>query len=718
MDVVRYLVTSALPYANGPIHFGHVAGAYLPADVWVRYRRLRGDEVLFLCGTDEHGVAITIAAERAGVGYREFVDRWHEEIRETLRRFRIGFDHFSGTSRCRHHAPLAQAFFTNLHRGGYVLDREEKQWFCPKDQMFLADRYLEGTCPKCGGSARGDECRQCGQWLDALELKDARCKICGSAPEIRSTRHWYLDLPKLCRERIGAWFEGKARRAGGPKEDPEVWKPNVAAFVANMLADLKPRAITRDLRWGVPLPLPGSEGKVLYVWFDAPIGYISATAEWAERNGRDPETWKEWWRAREDTRIVHFIGKDNIGFHTIVFPAMLHGQGEAFGAPLALPWNVPAMEFLNLEGAKFSTSGGWYVPLDDFFERYPADAIRWTLLQNLPETADAEFTWADFQRRVNGELADVVGNFASRVLRFLEAHFDHRVPRTMGEPDPGDLAGIEEAQRQVARGIVRSLEAFRFREAAGAWLAIARQGNMAFDYQRPWSHIRDRKPRAAHTLAACVRILEILAATGAPFLPDLSERLWRMLGVDEEKTPRSWPKEDFSDLPDLRGKRIGHVENLFRKIEDAEIAAEDLRLRERAAPVASPGKAPMTTEPSLPSPPLPPVGKPEISYEEFSKLDLRVGRIALAERVPKAEKLLRLEVEIDGTGERRQVLAGIAKVYDPSTLVGRRVVVLANLASKKMMGLESRGMVLAAEGPDGPCLLLPDREVAVGVTVK
>jgi methionyl-tRNA synthetase len=718
--MVRYLVTSALPYASGPRHLGHIAGAYMPADVWVRYRRLRGDEVLFLCGTDEYGVAITIGAEKEGVGYREFVDRWHEEIRETFKRFRIEFDHFSGTSRCRHHAPLAQAFFTNLLRGGHVLEREEKQWFCPKDSMFLADRYLEGTCPKCGGSARGDECRKCGQWLDALELLNPRCTICGTSPEVRATRHWHLDLPKLCRERIGPWFESKLRRSREDSPAAGTWKENVASFVANMLADLKPRPITRDLRWGVPVPLPEAEGKVLYVWFDAPIGYISATAEWLERSGRDPDTWKEWWLAREDTRIVHFIGKDNIGFHTVVFPAMLHGQGTAFGGPLALPWNVPAMEFLNLEGEKFSTSGGWYVPLEEFFERYTADSIRWTLLQNLPETADAEFTWADFQRRVNGELADVVGNLASRVLRFIETHFDGRVPRTQGDPDPGEEEALAAVARLVHRGIAPALDAFRFREAAGQWLAVARQGNQLFDYQRPWAHIRDRKGRAAHTLAACVRILEVLAATGSPFLPDLSERLWKMLGVDEEKRPRAWPREDISDLPDLHGKRIGHVENLFRKIEDAEIAAENERLRERARAVASGGKVPVPNEP-VPAPSVPPppaAGGPEITYEDFLRLDLRVGRIALAERVPKADRLLRLEVELEGSGEKRQVLAGIAKVYDPATLVGRRVVVLANLAPKKMMGLESRGMVLAAEGPEGPCLLQPDREVAVGAKVK
>ncbi|MFM7295925.1 MAG: methionine--tRNA ligase, partial [Planctomycetota bacterium] len=403
--MTRYLVTSALPYANGPIHFGHVVGAYLPADVYVRTLRMQGEEVLYVCGADEHGVAITIGAEKDGIAYPEYVARWRDVIKHTFDRVGIAFDIWSGTSVSPQHAALSQDFFARIDRNGYLLQRETEQLYCTTDAKFLADRYVTGTCPSCGyEAARGDECPRCAKWLNPLDFADPRCKVCGSRPERRRTTHWYLDLPKVRDEFLGGWISSHE------------WKPNVGTFVENQMKEIEPRPITRDMSWGVPLPA-GTRGdiagKVLYVWFDAPIGYVSFTQEWAARAGR-PDEWQRWWKS-EDTRLVHFIGKDNIPFHCVVFPAMLFATKDGY----VLPWNVPANEFYNLQGRKFSTSQGWTIPLEEFFARYDAQAARFYLLTSAPETKDSEWNWKDFQSCNNAQLADAIGNLVTRVLKFI-----------------------------------------------------------------------------------------------------------------------------------------------------------------------------------------------------------------------------------------------------------------------------------------------------------
>ena len=476
--MARFLVTSALPYANGPIHFGHIAGAYLPADVHVRYQRMRGHEVLYVCGTDEHGVAITLKAEQAGVGYREYVDRWHAEIKALFDRFGIAFDVWSGTARCPHHVPLVQRFFSTLRARGLVFDQVEEQWFSEASGRFLPDRYLQGRCPSCGfEKARGDECPKCGSWIDARKLGDPVSLVDGSRPALKPTRHWYLDLPKALELGLGAWYQGK--QAAGE------WKPNVDGYVREMLADIKPRPITRDLPWGVPLPagVTDEPGKVLYVWFDAPIGYVSATAEWCAREHGDAERWRDWWQDPE-VRLVHFIGKDNIAFHVVVFPAMLLGQADAWeGRRFNLPAAVPANEFYNLQGRKFNTSAGWYLDNDDFFAKYDADVARFHLMLTAPETADSEFTWQDFQNTANALLADKIGNFASRVLKFAIARCGGAVPEAAGAPAAHPaLAEADEAFGRVGG----HFERYELRKAAQAIVAGAAALNVYFDERAPW----------------------------------------------------------------------------------------------------------------------------------------------------------------------------------------------------------------------------------------
>jgi len=696
--LARYLVTSALPYANGPIHFGHVIGAYLPADVYVRYRRMRGDDVLFVCGTDEHGVAITINAEKEKKDYRAFVDHWHREIGTTLSAFGIQFDEpFSGTARCPHHVRISQQFFSNLDTNGYLGKKAEKQWYCPVDRMFLADRYLEGTCPFCGApDARGDECKKCGQWIDALKLIDPRCKLCGTTPEVRETTHWYLDLPKLHADGIGKWFAGE-----DPARKHVDWKPNVRSFVANMLADLKPRPITRDLRWGVPLPPPHTtDGKVLYVWFDAPIGYCSMTQEVLERRGeKDPKAWLKWWAA-EDVRLVHFIGKDNIGFHTIVFPSMLFGQRERFGKPMNLPWAVPAMEFYNLQGRKFSTSDGWTIDPKEFLRRYPnVDALRFTLLSTAPDTADTEFTFEDYLRVNNRDLADNLGNLVSRTLRFAKDRLDGEVKPTEATAAERKL-WIEVQER--ARACDDAYERFDFRGACAEVVAIGRAANRYFDACAPWVAVKTDRAAAARCIDWTVRCLGVVANVGEPLMPE---------------TARA--------IRDACGPRVGEIPILFQKIDEATVAAEVATLRARAE-TKKPETRPMTEAPkpaspapvagAAPAPVDPNAPKPTITYDDFTKLEMRVGTVTACEKVANADKLLR--VEVDMGKEKRQVVAGIASRYAPEQLVGKRVVVVVNLAPRKMRGVESQGMILAGDDGSGPVVVSPLSDIANGATVK
>jgi methionyl-tRNA synthetase len=568
--VTRYLVTSALPYANGPIHFGQITGAYLPADVYVRTLRMQGEDVLYLCGADEHGTAITVNAEQEGVPYAQYVERWRTEIKDALDRFGIAFDHWSGTSISPDHAPTSHEFFRRLDQNGYLEKRTSEQLYCPKDWMFLADRYVLGTCTECGyEKARGNECPRCGKELDPLRMQNTRCKVCGTTPEKRATLHWYLDLPKLRDESLGAWFRAHP------------WKPNVAGFIGNLLDDLAPRPITRDMSWGVPVPEDrsgGEKGKVLYVWFDAPIGYVSFAQEWARKIGR-PDAWKDYWQS-PDTRLVHFIGKDNISFHCVVFPAMLTGVKQGY----VLPWHVPANEFYNLQGGKFSTSEKRTIPLAEFFARYDADAARFYLLASAPETADSEWRWQDFQSCVNASLADTMGNLATRVLRFIDKNFEGRIPplasdhaadfdRTMLE-ECGPFGDPAEHVRE-----------FHFRRAAEQLVQNATVANVFVDRVAPWALRKTDPPRAASALNTACEWLAWLARWMAPMMPTKAQALWAMLGQEGSVSAQPWP-----GVPKPRkwrslraGTKLGEVAGLFAKIDDATIGAELEALERRAA---------------------------------------------------------------------------------------------------------------------------------------
>ncbi len=568
--MTRYLVTSALPYANGPIHFGHVAGAYLPADVYVRTLRMLGEDVRYVCGADEHGVAITIGADREGLSYADYVARWRDEMKKLFDHLGIEFDVWSGTSISAPHRELAQDFFRQLDDNGYLIERTTEQLYCTTDAMFLADRYVTGTCPSCGHEgARGDECPSCGTWLDPLELRDPRCKICGSTPERRSTRHWYLDLAKISAEHLTEWF------AAGD------WKPNVRAFVESMLKDLHERPITRDMSWGVPVPedrAQGETGKVLYVWFDAPIGYLSFTKEWAEQAGR-PEAWRDYWKDPE-TRLVHFIGKDNIAFHCVVFPAMLYGVKQDF----VLPWRVPANEFYNLQGRKFSTSENWSIPLAEFFENYDSEVARFYLLSSLPETSDSEWRWEEFQRVANTSLADTIGNLATRVLRFIDKRFDGRIPELCARH-------AEELDRAILTECgpildpAESVRAFQFRRAAEHLVANAAAANVFVDRHAPWKLVKEDRELAAGVLNTCCEWLACVARWMAPFLPGKSQALWAMLGQQGPVSEAPWPAVPAAGSwrTLAAGQALGQVEGLFPKIDDETIAAEIAALEARAA---------------------------------------------------------------------------------------------------------------------------------------
>ncbi|MFN7973407.1 MAG: class I tRNA ligase family protein [Acidobacteriota bacterium] len=606
----RILVTSALPYANGPVHFGHLVGAYLPADIFVRYHRMIGSDVLYICGTDEHGVAITVNAERAGKGYQEYVDHWHREIGSFFARFGISFDHFGQTSRRDPHYALSQEVFLRLLANERIAPRDEEQHFCVACRRFLPDRYVEGTCYLCGASrARGDECKACGAWLDAVRLREPRCAVCGAPPELRTTTQWELLLEGFPKSTgappdalpgggaLQRWFDRFATR--------ENLKPHVYANVVTKLIEnegQRARPITRDIAWGVPLPardlagrhLPGSGTKVLYVWFDAPVGYISATIEWARGRGA-PESWRDWWIERDGedgrTRLVHFIGKDNIPFHTIVFPAMLAWQdatdstlaelaattgqviGPRRGERFVLPDNVPANEFYNLEGRKFNTSDGWYVDLDDFAARYDPDVARYALTRTMPEAADSDFSWKEFQARTN-ELANVFGNLALRVLKFTQATFDGRVPG-------GDGGGLpeDEVRAQVA-ATGKAIDGYRFRDAAEHALEVCRIGNRYFDARAPWAQKRTDLVACGATIRACLALLEVVSGVLSPFIPATASRLRAMLGL--EGNP-AWP--DGVRLPNA-GRPLGTIGPLVAKIEDAQAAREIEALSRRRGPDA------------------------------------------------------------------------------------------------------------------------------------
>lgn len=673
----RYLVTSALPYANGPVHIGHLAGVYVPSDIYVRYLRLRGRDVIWVCGSDEHGVPITIKARKEGVTPQEIVDRYHGLIKNSFERLGISFDIYSRTS-SKTHAATASDFFRKLYDEGKFIESTSMQYYDEEAQTFLADRYIVGTCPKCGNDrAYGDQCEKCGSTLSSDELIEPHSAVSGSVPVKRETKHWYLPLDR---------YEGFLRKwiLDGHKE----WKSNVYGQCKSWLdGGLQPRAVSRDLDWGIPVPVEGAEGKVLYVWFDAPIGYISATKDLT------PD-WERYWKS-EDTKMVHFIGKDNIVFHCIVFPSMLEAHGGYI-----LPENVPANEFLNLEGDKISTSRNWAVWLHEYLDEFPGkeDVLRYVLCANAPETKDNDFTWKDFQARNNNELVAVLGNFVNRALVLTQKYYDGVVP-ACGELTPYDRETIAELA-QIKGSLENNIENYHFREALKDAMNVARIGNKYLADTEPWKQVKTDPERVKTILNVALQLTANTAIAIEPFLPFSASKILRMLAVDKF----GWECLGSMDLV-VSGHRIGEPELLFEKIEDDVICKQldKLAATKEANAVA---ERQQNVEPQ----------KDSVSFEEFGKMDIRISKIISAEKVAKTKKLLKLTVD---TGiDHREIVSGIAEHFAPEELVGKQVLVLVNLAPRELKGILSKGMILMAEDSDGKLRLLgPDEDTINGAVV-
>lgn len=653
----KVLVTAALLYANGPLHFGHIAGCYLPADCYSRFKRLKGCDVLYISGSDEFGVAITLSAELAKKTPREHVDHFHQINQDIFKRLEISFDHYSRTT-WPGHVEATQSFFLDLLNNGHIQEKETMQLFSPEENRFLADRYVTGTCPKCGyEEARGDECPSCGGSYEATDLKNPRSKMGGSELILKKTKHWFLRFDH---------FKEKLRHFLGEKE----WKNNVSSFAAHYVDELRERAITRDSNWGIPLPLEGTEGKVFYVWFDAPIGYISATKEWAQKINQ-PEKWKDFWFDKE-TKLVQFVGKDNIPFHAIFFPAMIMGQNS----PYKLIDELPANEFYNLEGKQFSKSSGWTIDLEEFFQHFSSDQIRYAIGANSPETQDSEFTWKDFQMRCNSELVGKLGNLVNRVLTFAHNKCEGKVPPqgTLKQCDEEFLENLKKLQEEASF----AFEGFRLRRACQILMELCQLGNVYFDAQKPWATAKD--PATAGemqtTIHCCLQALAHIAVVAAPIIPATSAAIWKMLGQKGPLT--SWEFEFLGE-----GTQLGTAHILFSKVEDAFIEEQEAKLKGSHTPL-----------------------KETIQFDDFGKLDLRVAKILTAEKIAKSDKLLKLSVDLGF--EKRTVVSGIALQFpDPEKLIGRKVLLVANLKPAKLMGVKSEGMILAAslkEGLELPCL--------------
>lgn len=675
-DFKRTLVTAALPYANGGVHIGHLAGVYVPADIYVRYLRLRGRDVLFICGSDEHGVPITIRAKKEGVTPQDVCDRYHKLIKESFEKFGISFSIYSRTT-SDVHAKTATEFFEKLYKKGEFIEQESEQYFDEEAKTFLADRYIKGECPHCGNAdAYGDQCEKCGKDLSPTELINPHSTISGSKPVLRTTKHWYLPLDKA-----QPWLEKWILA------DHSDWRSNVVGQCKSWFdMGLKPRAVTRDLDWGIPVPVEGAEGKVMYVWFDAPIGYISNTRELL------PNDWEKWWKS-QDTRLVHFIGKDNIVFHCIVFPAMLKAEGSYI-----LPDNVPANEFLNLEDDKISTSRNWAVWLHEYVEEFPGkqDVLRYVLTANAPETKDNNFTWKDFQARNNNELVAVYGNFVNRALVLTQKYFGGKVP-PCGELTEQDKEIIAEF-RDVKTKVEELLEKFRFRDAQKEAMNLARIGNKYLADSEPWKVFKTDPKRVETILNLSLQLVANLAIAFEPFLPFSSEKLRNMINMPDLK----WDNLGQTDLL-VAGHELNKPELLFEKIEDEVVEAQIKKLEEtkKANEAANYKAAPI---------------RADVDIEEFSKMDLRVGTVLECEKIPKADKLLRFLID-DGL-EKRQILSGIAKYYKPEELLGKQVVFIANLPARKLRGLDSQGMILSAVNNDGSLSVITvDRPVKPGSEV-
>lgn len=679
----KILVTSALPYANGPIHLGHLAGAYLPADIFVRYHRLAGDDIVYICGSDEHGVPIMLRARKEGVSPQEIVDRYHAIIKKSFEQFGMSFDYYGRTSSPVHYE-TSQAIFRKMAARGEFNLKKEKQLYDPQAKIFLADRFVRGTCPKCGyEDAYGDQCEKCGTSLSPADLINPRSAITNATPEMRETTHWYLALERYQQE-LEDWIDSR-----------KGWKSNVLGQIKSWFSDgLRDRAVTRDLPWGVPVPEDvareagvDAEGKVLYVWFDAPIGYISATREWAAEQG-DPERWKKYWQ-QQDTRLIHFIGKDNIVFHCLIFPAVLKAHGD-----FVLPENVPANEFLNLEGDKLSTSRDYAVWLHDYLEKFEADSLRYCLASIMPETKDADFSWKDFQARHNNELADILGNFLNRTLTFAHRYFDGKVPAaaTRNAQDEALIRRLKEAPDKLGALI----DGHQYKNYVREVMDLARGANKYFNDKAPWKTRKEAPDVCATTIHYCLQTAYALSVLFDPLLPFTGKKIRGQLNRPEDF---SWA--DAAELSMKEGHSLNPPEIVFKKIEDNLIAGEIERLQKNKNSTSS-----QEEEESL----------PEITLDDFKKLDLRTARIVKAERVPKTDKLMKIELDVGG--ESRTIVSGIAQQYEPGELEGRDIIIIANLKPVKLRGIESRGMLLSAEKDGRLSLLTPMREIPSGSKIS
>lgn len=674
----RTLVTCALPYANGPVHIGHLAGVYVPADIYVRYLRMRGREVLFICGSDEHGVPITIKARQLGCSPQDVVDKYHTIIKDSFAQFGIGFDIYSRTS-SKIHYKTASEFFRKLYDEGKFIEKESEQYYDEQAKTFLADRYIVGTCPKCGAEgAYGDQCEKCGSTLSPDELINPHSSISGSLPVKKKTKHWYLPL-----DQYEPWLKQWIL------EEHKEWKPNVYGQCKSWLdGGLQPRAVSRDLDWGVPVPVEGAEGKVLYVWFDAPIGYISNTIELI------PDQWEKWWKS-PDTKMVHFIGKDNIVFHCIVFPSMLKAYGDGF----ILPENVPANEFLNLEGDKISTSRNWAVWLHEYLADFPGqqDVLRYVLCANAPETKDNDFTWKDFQTRNNSELVAIFGNFVNRAVVLTHKYFDGKVPQNK-KPEQIDTDTLGQIPA-IKAAIEDNIEHYKFREALKEAMNLARLGNKYLTDTEPWKVAKSDMERTASILNVSLQICADLAVAFAPFLPFSADRLNRILNIEDIGRKLTW-----DDLGSAEILSAGHILNaaelLFSKVEDEQIDAQLAKLNaEKAANKAAADAARGTQIASAKEP---------CTFDDFSKMDIRTAKVIEAERVPKTDKLLKLRID---TGlDVRVIVSGIAEYYTPEQMVGKQICILANLQPRVIRGIESKGMILMAKQEDGKMRLVSPEE--------
>lgn len=670
----KYTVTAALPYANGPLHLGHLAGAYLPSDIYVRYLKLNHRDVVFVCGSDEHGAAITLRAKKEGVSPQEIVDKYHELNKKAFTDFGIDFSIYHRTS-AQDHQKMAQEFFLELNEKDTFTKKTTEQYYDEENNQFLADRYISGECPKCQNpNAYGDQCEKCGSDLSPLDLINPKSTISGNKPILKETSHWFLPMERH-EEWLTSWIqEGKIH--GKQLHNPKEWKNQVTGQVMSWInSGLKPRAMTRDLNWGVKVPLEGADGKVLYVWLDAPIGYISATKKWAEENGKN---WEDYWKVNQetgeaDTKLVHFIGKDNIVFHAIIFPILLKQHGD-----YVLPDNVPANEFLNLEGDKLSTSRNWAVWLHEYLEEFPdkVDELRYVLTSIMPENKDSEFTWKDFQDRVNNELVAIFGNFVNRVVVLTNKYYEGVVP-TAGELSAEDKVMLEEV-KSISDKIGKSVEQYRFREAMGEAMNIARAGNKYLADAEPWKLIKTDPERVKTIMKIALQISANLSIAFAPFMPKKAKQLQVILGIEKEL--------DWNDLGSFsllqENEKINKAELLFNKIEDELVTSQLAKLE----------KSKLDNIPETPI-------KEEITFEDFTKLDIRTGVILEAEKVKKTKKLLRLKVDMGN--ESRTIVSGIAESYAPEEVIGKQVSVLVNLAPRAIKGIESQGMILMAENNEG-----------------